>query len=300
VLHPPEGVLPEPEIHARLVEALGLLAEASLGSLRDAAGRSRAAFANAFFEATAADPALGALAPLVLYRTLGPTLPDGAASAAILWGAAHRCAQSFPDSVRRAGFAGEDLELGEHLFDAILASPSGVAFTVDEYDDSWRRVRTVDGRINLAIPELLEELADLGEPSPADARFPFVLSAGERRSFTANTIFRDPAWRKRDADGALRVNPDDAQRLGLADGGRARLTTKRASVDVVVEVSDVMQPGHVSLPNGLGVDYPGEAGAVTAGVAPNELTAGEDRDWLAGTPWHKHVPAQLERLGTGA
>jgi anaerobic selenocysteine-containing dehydrogenase len=297
LLAAPDGVLPEPEIHARLVEALGLLREESLALLREAARESRAAFANAFFEATAADHMLAALAPLVLYRTLGPALPYGAASAAILWGAAHRCARSFPDSVRRAGFVGEGLELGEHLFDAILTSPSGVTFTVDEYDDSWRRVRTPDGRINLAIPELLDELAGLGEPPPADVLFPFVLSAGERRSFTANTIFRDPAWRKRDVDGALRVNPDDAQRLGLADGGRARLTTRRSSVEVVVEVSDVMQSGHVSLPNGLGVDYPDDTGVVTAGVAPNELTASEDRDWLAGTPWHKHVPAQLEPIG---
>jgi formate dehydrogenase len=29
-------------------------------------------------------------------------------------------------------------------------------------------------------------------------------------------------------------------------------------------------------------------------VAPNELTASEDRDWLAGTPWHKHVRARVE------
>ena len=153
------GVLPEPEIHARLVEALGLVTEDDLAPLRAAAAEGRAQFAEAFFAATAANPTLGALAPIVLYRTLGPTLPDGAASAAILWGAAHRCAMSFPDSVRRAGFEGEGLELGERLFDAVLASPSGVRFTVDEYEDSWRRVRTEDGRFHLAIPELLDELA---------------------------------------------------------------------------------------------------------------------------------------------
>ena len=31
-------------------------------------------------------------------------------------------------------------------------------------------------------------------------------------------------------------------------------------------------------------------------MAPNELTASEDRDSLAGTPWHKHVPARLEAI----
>jgi formate dehydrogenase len=297
VLGPPSGVLPEPEIHARLVEALGALTPEDLAPLRAAAEESRAAFAEAFFAATSANPALGALAPIVLYRTLGPTLPDGAAAAAVLWGAAHRCAMSFPESVRRAGFTGEGLELGEALFEAILASPSGVTFTVDDYDDSWRRVGTEDGRFQLVIPELLEELATLAEGPPTDAEYPFVLSAGERRSFTANTIFRDPSWRKKDPDGALRVNPLDAQRLGVVDGGKVRVTTRRASLVVVAEVSDVMQPGHVSLPNGLGVDYPDEAGVVAAGVAPNELTAVEDRDWLAGTPWHKHVPARLEPIG---
>ena len=58
-----------------------------------------------------------------------------------------------------------------------------------------------------------------------------------------------------------------------------------------------MQPGHVSLPNGLGLDFPDASGArVTTGVAPNELTHGADRDWFAGTPWHKHTPARVEAL----
>jgi anaerobic selenocysteine-containing dehydrogenase len=124
-----------------------------------------------------------------------------------------------------------------------------------------------------------------------------VLSAGERRSFTANTILRDPEWRKKDPEGSLRINPEDAARLGIADGDHVRLTTKRASVEVTISVSGMMQPGHVSLPNGLGLDHTSNGGdRVQTGVAPNELTASEDRDWLAGTPWHKHVPARIEAL----
>ncbi len=45
-----------------------------------------------------------------------------------------------------------------------------------------------------------------------------MLSAGERRAYTANDIFRDPSWRKRDAEGALRVSVEDAQALGLVAG----------------------------------------------------------------------------------
>ncbi|HEY2997881.1 MAG TPA: molybdopterin dinucleotide binding domain-containing protein, partial [Acidimicrobiales bacterium] len=153
--------------------------------------------------------------------------------------------------------------------------------------------------VHLAVPELLAELAGLaGETPPGtDDEWPFVLSAGERRSSSANTIFRDPAWRRKDAAGALRVNPADAERLGLVDGGRARVTTKRASAEVTVEVHDGMRSGHVSLPNGLGLDHPGEDGVpVVTGLAPNELTASEDRDPWVGTPHHKHVRARVEAV----
>jgi anaerobic selenocysteine-containing dehydrogenase len=301
-LDPPEGPLPEPEIHARLVEASGALDAAGpeLARLREAADGGRAAFAEAFFTALGASPELGPLAPVVLYRTLGPALPDGAAAAAALWGAAHRCAQANPNGVRRAGH-GEGLEAGERLFQAILASPSGVVVTDDTGDDDavWRRVATADGLIHLAIPELLGELRGLAHDAPPepDDHWPFVLSAGERRSFSANTIIRDPSWRKRDAAGALRVNPADADRLGLVDGGPARLTTKRASLAVTVGLDEAMQPGHLSLPNGLGLDHPADDGeVVVTGTAPNELTASEDRDPWVGTPHHKHVRARLEPI----
>jgi anaerobic selenocysteine-containing dehydrogenase len=293
----PAGTLPEAEIHARLVEALGFVTPDELAPLAAAATEGRTAFAQAFFSALASNPKLERILPVVLYRTLGPTLADGAAAAAPLWGICQLFALHHGDSLRRAGYAGENP--GNELFDAILANPSGVVFAVDEYDASWHRVRTPDGKLRLVIPELLDELAALGtaEPAAGAAEFPFVLSAGERRSWTANTIFRDPRWRKKDVDGALRVSPADALRLGLRDGGRARLTTKRGSVEATVEVSEMMQPGHVSLPNGLGCTYPDEAGRIRRpGVAPNELTASEDRDPIAGTPWHKHVPARVEAI----
>jgi len=81
----------------------------------------------------------------------------------------------------------------------------------------------------------------------------------------------------------------DAARYGLSDGGRARITTAGGSAEALVEVSDAMQPGHASLPNGMGLDG-------TPGVAPNELTSSDWRDAFAGTPWHKHVPARLEAV----
>jgi formate dehydrogenase len=291
LLEPLEGTLPEAEIHARLVRASGALDDDAdaLDELRAAAAEGRGAFLDAFLRINGERPHLGPFAPIVLYETLGPILGEGRAATAAIWGLAQTTTLAYPQSVQRAGFAD-----GDALFDAVLASPSGVVFTVDEYEDTWRRMDTADGKVNLVVDELMAELRSLNDetPAPRDPAFPFVLSAGERRSSTANTIFRDPGWRKKDLRGALRLSPADAQALGLNDGEAARITTKRGTAVAVVEVTDTLQPGHVSLPNGFGV---GES-SDSVGVAPNELTATEDRDWLAGTPHHKHVPARIERL----
>ena len=301
LLTPPDGPLPEPEIHARLVEAAGVFKDEELEPLRAAARRGRREFAAAFAESTRTNPRLRAVAPVILYRTLGPTLPNGAAAAAALWPVAHRCAAMSPDSVRRAGF-GEGLEAGEHLFDAIISRPSGVVFTVDDYEETWRRIQTDDGRVRLSITELLGELDALRNEVPPgdDPAWPFLLSAGERRSFTANTIIRDPAWRKIESDTALRVSPGDAARIGVADGGQARLTTKRATAILAVAIDEAMAAGHLALPNGLGLDHLEGEQRIRTGVGPNEFTASEDRDPWVGTPWHKSVPARLEAIPVAA
>ncbi|MHA3021472.1 molybdopterin-dependent oxidoreductase [Mycobacterium sp. BMJ-28] len=291
LLEPAQGTLPEPEIWARLVRALGVVDDAELAPLRRAAADGLDAYTQAFFTAVGANPALGRVLPFVLYETLGPTLPDGLAGAAALWGLAQKTALTYPDAVRRAGHAD-----GNALFTAILNNPSGVTFTEHEYADDWDLISHADNKIALAIPELLDDLTALatGPAQLTSPEFPIVLSAGERRAFTANDIFRDPGWRKRDTDGALRISVQDAASLGLVDGGRARITTSAGSAEASVEISAAMLPGHASLPNGYGLDFVAADGAaVTPGVAPNALTSADWRDAYAGTPWHKHVPARI-------
>lgn len=292
-MEPLEGTLPEPEIYARLIRALAPVGESVLAPLRRAAGRGRTQFAIAFFAAVAADPRLMGLAGHVLYETLGTTLPEGARGTASLWGVSQLCAMGNPDSVARAGFTGDGFDPGNQLFDRILTG-EGVVFTVDDYENAWDYTRRPDRRFTLDVPELLEHLLSLStEPSSwTTEEFPFVLSAGERRAFTANTIIRDPSWRRRDADGALRIHPEDAWALSVTTGDSLRVVTEKGEAVAQVEVTEQMQPGHVSLPNGMGIEHADG----TPGVAPNELTSLHHRDWLAGTPWHKYVPARLERV----
>jgi anaerobic selenocysteine-containing dehydrogenase len=299
LLPPLPGLFSEAELHARLVEALGAMPTDAVAALRAAWQEGRVPFRETFFTLAGTDPNLIPLAPVVLYRAIGDLLPEGLAEAATLWALAHIFAQRHPASLARAGFDGNPMDAADALFDALLKGPSAVIFAVDEWSETLSRLRTPNGRVQLAIPELFDELDGLATETPPGPtpEFPLLLAAGERRSFTANTIIRNPEWRKKDRSGALRMHPDDAKRFGVADGGRVRLSTRRGSAVVDVELSDRMHPGHVALPNGLGLDFPAaDGGAVVAGVAPNALTRSEDRDWIAGTPWHKTTPARVEAL----
>jgi anaerobic selenocysteine-containing dehydrogenase len=302
LLPPLAGTLPEPEIYTRLARALGLLpGDNVLAPLREAAFQSRTAFAKALRDFMGANPQAAAVGPLILYHTLGATLPDGTAAAAPLWHAAQLCAKRDPEAVRRALGSERpiaDAALGDALFDAVTSSRSGTAITTHDYAEVWSLVAHADRKIRLAIPSMLEWL---GRLDPATAAvpddFPFVLAAGQRRMFNANQILRDPAWRRDDPDGALLINADDLDALGASDGEWIAVRSPAGRVVVRCKADDSMRPGQLALPHGYGQAYPAEDGErLVNGPRINALTASLNRDPIAGTPYHKHVPVRLERL----
>ena len=297
LMDPLPGTLPEPEMHARLVEALGVFEDGELDALKQAAEQGLDAFAMAF-SGHMGDRKIQRNMAYVLYRTLGPTLPYGAAAAAPLWGLCQRAAMLNEAGVRAAGHEGEGPLLGNALFKAILEGESGAIILRNEIGDAtqWRRA---DRKINLGIGEMIDEVGTLPEyrlPKRTD-EFPLLLCAGERRSYTANTVIRDPEWMKSNNPTSLTINPVDAKEFGLGEASRARLVTKRGEAIVLVELDERMQAGTISLPNGQGLSYPGADGNnERTGVYLNELTDLEDKDPWVGTPWHKHVRARLEAV----
>lgn len=296
IFKPLRGTLPEPEIHSRLVEALGAIGERDYRPLRQALKLGKNAFAAAFFAAMALNKRIARYPQIALYRVLGPTLPEGLEASAIYWGVAHQFVKSNPQAAAKAGFKGHMFKAGALFFKTLLNSQSGMIYSKEAYDASWSRIGLPEGKINLVIPELLAELEELESGPVKNKDYPFILSAGERRSGTTNTIIRNPEWSKK-ALSFLRMSPEDAKELGCKDGELVTLSTRADTVDVLLEITDTMQSGHISLPNGTGLDYQNKEGFIQRdGVAPNELTRSEDRDFLAGTPWHKHVLARVEKV----
>ena len=299
LFEPLAGTLPESEIYTRLVQAMGELPE-NFPELTEAAKQGRMQFAMAFKQAMKEHREWLDYAPIILYKTLGATLPEGAAAAAFLWATAHQFAAQHPEAVRRAGHQGEGVFLGEALFEALISGHSGTVFSVNEYEESWQFIKHRDGLVHLEIPEMLAAIRELNpKDEPVLHDYPFILVAGERRSYNANTVYRDPAWRKNDPDGAIKIHPEDAVMLGLTDGSWVRCESRRGAAVVRVEINDTLQRGMVTLPHGYGMEYPAENGErLRTGAHINELTAAEDCDPFAGTPYHKFVPVRIAPVAT--
>jgi anaerobic selenocysteine-containing dehydrogenase len=293
-LFPPRAeTLPEPEIYTRLLHKLGALPSEGFPRLQRLARLDRRRpELGLFWIGLAATmllrPKLTVFGSHVLQQTIGKTFPDGADAAAPLWFLAHVYALRYRAAVRRAGHRGRGLMLGEALFREILHNRSGTVVSEHEYADTWSLV--AHRKLRLAVPEMLAALRALEHEALGSKDLPFMLIAGERRTYNANTILRDPSWRKSDPEGALSMHPSDAARLGLREGERAQVRSATGELQITVHLSDTLRPGVVSLPHGYGMRY---RGGPENGPALNRLTSANHCDPIAATPFHKNVPVAI-------
>ena len=117
--------------------------------------------------------------------------------------------------------------------------------------------------------------------------------AGERRSYNANQIYRDVAWRKTDPKGTMRMHPDDAEELGIANGAEIICQSSLGSIKAVVEIDKSIRRKMVTLPNGYGLRF---KNSEPLGPQLNMLTAGHHCEPFTKTPYHKYVPVKIMKI----
>ena len=196
------------------------------------------------------------------------------------------------------GLSGEsEYSREERLLDARLrAGPYGLTLA-----DLVDRPHGIDlGPLTSRVPEILRTPSGRIElcPEPIAADVPRVLAAlrrpvgglvlvGRRHLRSNNSWLHNvPALVKGRQLCTLLVNPADAARLGLVDGGVARVASRVGEVEATVEVSADMAAGVVSLPHGWGHDRPGtrlSTASAHPGVNVNLLTDDLAVDPLSGT-----------------
>ncbi|MCD9622336.1 molybdopterin oxidoreductase family protein [Rhabdothermincola salaria] len=161
-------------------------------------------------------------------------------------------------------------------------------------------LRTPSGRVELAPEPVLADLqrlaADL-EAGAGRADDGSLLLVGRRHLRSNNSWMHNvEVLVKGRFRCTLQVHPDDADRLGLADGGTATVSSRVGRLTAAVEVTDALLPGVVSLPHGWGHDLPGTSAEVAGrrpGVNSNLLTDGEQLDPLSGNAVLNAIPVSV-------
>jgi anaerobic selenocysteine-containing dehydrogenase len=280
------------EIHLRIADKLGLIPPIP-ESLYKAAYESHAAFANALMEYAMTEPKALKAMPFILGKTLGKAM--GSVHLAALWGMLQVAPKSFQENAARTGFK-PGPTLGEEIFQQIIDHPEGIWVGKIDPENNFAEIKTEDKKINLHIPELLDELKalDVANEEAAlvmDTKFPLILMAGRHMSTNANTLMRDPAWNEGKRVCTLAMHPNDATSLKLTDGQQVRVITEAGSEEIELEVSDTAHIGHVVIPHGFGLVYNGRK----YGANVNRLTKNTHRDQF-GTPIHRYVPCRVEAI----
>jgi anaerobic selenocysteine-containing dehydrogenase len=137
-------------------------------------------------------------------------------------------------------------------------------------------LRTPSGKIELAPEEIAADVPRLEAELDGAARNGHLVLIGRRQLRSNNSWMHNlPALVKGKDRCTLQVHPDDAERLGLADGASARVSSTAGELTAPVEVTEDIMPGVVSIPHGWGHDAPGVRMAVAsehAGVNSNLLS----------------------------
>ncbi|MEV7703125.1 molybdopterin oxidoreductase family protein [Mesorhizobium sp. B2-3-3] len=156
-------------------------------------------------------------------------------------------------------------------------------------------LRTRSGRIELLPTPIAADLPRLR--ASLGARPAGLVLVGRRHLRSNNSWMHNvPALRGGSNVCTLQIHPDDAARIGLADGDTARITAAGGEVEAFAEITDSVRTGVVSLPHGWGHSRPGTRMSVAGddpGVNVNQLLDGTLLDPLSGTAVLNAVPVAV-------
>ena len=157
-------------------------------------------------------------------------------------------------------------------------------------------LRTPSGMVELAPEPIVDDVARLRAALDAP---PAGMTLVGRRDLRSNNSWMHnvEVLVKGKPRCTLHVHPDDAARLGLADGADAAVASRTGRVTIPVEVTDAIRPGVVSIPHGWGHDLDGVELAVArrhAGVNSNLLADDELVDPLSGTAVLNGIPVEVQ------
>ena len=160
------------------------------------------------------------------------------------------------------------------------------------------RLATPDRTVHLAPATYLADLPRL-ERRYATAPTGGLVMIGRRHLRSNNSWMHNSERLVKGPDRCtLLIHPDDAASRGLANGGRARISTRRGAIELAVEVTDTMMPGVVSVPHGWGHGRTGtrlRVATTVPGASVNDIIDPARIDELSGTSALTGQPVEVNR-----
>src|ERR671910_329086 len=157
-------------------------------------------------------------------------------------------------------------------------------------------LRTASGKVELAPEPIVADLDRL-RAAMARERNGGIVLIGRRQLRSNNSWMHNlPALVKGKESCTLHIHPDDAERLGLADGATARISSAAGSLDAPVETTEDIMPGVVSIPHGWGHGAEGVRMGVAAkhaGVNSNVLADESMVEPLSGNAVLNGIPVEV-------
>ena len=158
-------------------------------------------------------------------------------------------------------------------------------------------LRTPSGKVELAPEPMLADLDRL-ESFMGDVPNDAMMLVGRRHVRSNNSWMHNvEVLVKGKPRCTLQIHPSDASRIGVVDGGSAKVSSRVGSVVATVEVTSDIRPNVVSLPHGWGHDLDGVVLDVArryAGVNSNVLTDHDQMDPLSGNAVLNAIPVTVE------
>ena len=162
------------------------------------------------------------------------------------------------------------------------------------------RIKTAEGKVYL-LPQLyVDDLPRLNAvmAKPArDENYPFDL-IGRRLVKSHNTWTQNSARLVKGKNPCtLEVHPEDAKRLGINKGQQVKVSSIVGEIEIEVVITDDIQQGVVSMPQGWGHNQKGTQMSVAAtqpGVSINDLTDANRVDTLTGNAALNGTPVAIK------
>jgi anaerobic selenocysteine-containing dehydrogenase len=200
------------------------------------------------------------------------------------------------DAMVRTGPYGDDFGAREGLtLDALEAAPHGIDLGPLQ-PRLPEALRTASGTIELAPAPLVADVERLRAALERPRNRGLVL-IGRRHLRSNNSWMHNVEMLVRGPERCtLHVHPDDAERLGLADGAPAVVSGRSGSVTLAAEVTEDVMPGVVSIPHGWGHDGDGVRMRVAseyAGVNANALGDEQLLDAVSGNAVLNGIPVEV-------